>query len=57
MVVCSCKAVSDRAVRAAVADGARSVEEVSAACAAASDCGGCWSSLEELIDEHASVPA
>ena len=57
MVVCSCKAVSDRAVKAAVAGGARSVEEVSEACSAASDCGGCWSTLEQLIDEHAPVPA
>ena len=53
MVVCSCRAVSDRAVRAAIDDGATSVEEVTARCAAASRCGGCSPTLERLIAEHA----
>ena len=51
MVVCSCRAVSDRAVRAAIADGATTVEEVSARCAAASRCGGCSPELERLLAE------
>jgi bacterioferritin-associated ferredoxin len=55
MVVCSCRAVNDRTIRAAIADGARTVDEVSARCAAASRCGGCWPELERLVAEH--VPA
>ena len=53
MVVCSCRAVTDRAVLAAIADGATTVEALSDQCAAASKCGGCWPELERLIDEHA----
>jgi bacterioferritin-associated ferredoxin len=53
MVVCSCRAVTDRAVRAAVEQGATSVEEITEQCNAASDCGGCWPELERLIASHA----
>jgi bacterioferritin-associated ferredoxin len=52
MVVCSCRAVTDRAVLAAIADGATTVEALSDRCAAASKCGGCWPELERLIGEH-----
>ena len=52
MVVCSCRAVTDRAVRAAIAAGATTVEAVTDHCAAASKCGGCWPELERLIEEH-----
>jgi bacterioferritin-associated ferredoxin len=54
MVVCSCRAVSDRTVRAAIGAGARSVEQLTELCSAASDCLGCWPELERLIEEHAS---
>jgi bacterioferritin-associated ferredoxin len=57
MVVCSCRRVSDRVVRAAIAEGARTVPDVTARCAAASRCGGCWPELERLINEHAARPA
>ncbi len=53
MVICSCQAVSDRAVRAAIAEGAATVEDVGARCAAATGCGGCWNELERLIEEYA----
>lgn len=53
MVVCSCRAVNDRTVLAAIAAGATTVEAVSSHCSAASDCGGCWPTLERLIAEHA----
>jgi bacterioferritin-associated ferredoxin len=52
MVVCSCRAVTDRAVRAAIAAGATTVEAVTDRCAAASKCGGCWPELERLLQEH-----
>jgi bacterioferritin-associated ferredoxin len=53
VVVCSCRRVSDRAVREAIAEGALTVPDVTARCAAASRCGGCWPELERLINEHA----
>ena len=52
MFVCSCRAVTDRTVRAAIASGARSVDDVAARCGAGSRCGGCWPALAELLDEH-----
>jgi bacterioferritin-associated ferredoxin len=54
MVVCSCRAVSDRTVRAAVIEGVTSVEGVAERCGAASQCGGCWPELERLIAELAA---
>jgi bacterioferritin-associated ferredoxin len=51
VVICSCRAVSDRAIREAIAQGARSVDAVSAACDVANDCGLCWSELDKLVAE------
>ena len=53
MFVCSCRAVTDRTVHAAIASGATSVEEVAERCGAGSKCGGCWPELERILDEHA----
>ena len=55
MVICSCRAVTDRAVLAAIAEGATTVEALSDRCAAASRCGGCWPELERLIVEHSRM--
>lgn len=52
MLVCSCNVVSERTVRAAVASGARTIDEVAARCGAGSRCGGCWPALAELLDAH-----
>ena len=52
MFVCSFRAVTDRTVRAAIASGARSIEDVAARCGAGGRCGGCWPALAELLDEH-----
>jgi bacterioferritin-associated ferredoxin len=56
MVVCSCRAVSDRTIRAAIAAGASTVPELTARCAAASGCRGCCPALERLLAEHANPP-
>jgi len=48
--VCSCHGVNDRTVRAAIAAGAGTVEEVGAACRAGSRCGGCHPTIECLIE-------
>lgn len=52
MVVCSCLAVNDRAVRDAIANGAASIDDLSAKCRAGGRCGGCWPELERLLAEH-----
>ena len=54
MLVCHCKRVCDRMVRDAVTKGARSAEEVGAACRAGTGCGGCLPLIDSLIDEHGS---
>ncbi|CAA9260083.1 MAG: hypothetical protein AVDCRST_MAG50-2951 [uncultured Acidimicrobiales bacterium] len=54
MYVCSCRGVTDRAVKAAVASGARTVEEIARECRAGSRCGGCWPVLAELLEQTSS---
>jgi bacterioferritin-associated ferredoxin len=51
MFVCHCRAVTDRTVRAAVASGARSIDDVALRCGAGSRCGGCWPALAELLQD------
>jgi bacterioferritin-associated ferredoxin len=50
MILCLCRGVSDRAVLAAIADGASSVEQVERACGAGGDCGACGDLLEALLE-------
>jgi assimilatory nitrate reductase catalytic subunit len=54
MVVCSCRRVTDRAVTAAIADGAVTLDAIAGHCAAGSRCGGCWPELERLIAQTCS---
>jgi len=49
MIVCHCKAVTDRAIRLAVRGGARSRHEVAQACSANLCCGGCAPVIDEII--------
>jgi bacterioferritin-associated ferredoxin len=51
MIVCLCRAVSDRAIHAAVAAGAASPGEVARACGAGTGCGRCWEQLDRLVAE------
>ena len=51
MYVCSCRAVTDRTVDAAIASGADTVEEIARRCGAGARCGGCWPELERLLAE------
>jgi assimilatory nitrate reductase catalytic subunit len=48
--VCSCHGVTDSTIRAAIAAGAGTVEEVGAACRAGTRCGGCHPTIEHLIE-------
>lgn len=45
MIVCVCKAISDREVARAVAGGARSVEDIARCTGAGTECGSCRDEL------------
>jgi bacterioferritin-associated ferredoxin len=49
VIVCHCRATSDREIRRAVRNGAVTLHEVSRACGAASGCGGCAEAVHEVI--------
>ncbi|MEP7112133.1 MAG: (2Fe-2S)-binding protein [Ilumatobacteraceae bacterium] len=55
MVVCSCRAVTDRTVHAAIRAGAYTVDQVASLCTAGSRCGGCWPELQRLLAEYDDV--
>jgi bacterioferritin-associated ferredoxin len=52
VIACSCRAVSDRAIRAAAAAGL-GVADVRSATGAGSDCGCCIDTVERLVHEQA----
>ncbi len=52
MIVCQCRVVSDRAVDAALAGGARSVSAVCRTTGAAQDCGSCIFTVKALVCQH-----
>lgn len=49
MIVCHCKAVTDRQIRDAARQGAKTGREVAVRCQAGSCCGGCAPVIEELL--------
>jgi bacterioferritin-associated ferredoxin len=49
VIVCHCRAKTDREIRRAVRNGAVTLYEVSRACGAASGCGGCAEAVHEII--------
>ncbi|WP_434387699.1 (2Fe-2S)-binding protein [Melittangium boletus] len=51
MIVCLCHAVSDRIIRARIAEGARTVEKLGEVCGAGTGCGGCHDQMTQLIGE------
>lgn len=51
MIVCVCRAVSDRVVRAARAAGARTLPALAAATGAGEDCGCCRPEVERVLAE------
>ena len=55
MIVCLCRGVSERQVETAVAKGAATVDDVSRACGAGSDCGACRYLLAALIEDACSA--
>jgi bacterioferritin-associated ferredoxin len=49
VIVCHCSGVSDREIRSAVREGARSCKEVARACAAGRMCGGCRPAIRRIL--------
>ena len=49
MILCHCRAVSDRSVRKAIDTGACDLEAVAARCGAGTSCGGCHPALMSLL--------
>ncbi len=54
MIVCVCRAVSDREIRARLRDGMRSLSQLRSELGVASCCGKCGPRLRELVDEHSA---
>ena len=51
MFVCVCHAVTDKQVQRAIESGAETREEVTRACRAGGDCGGCHGHIEDMIED------
>jgi bacterioferritin-associated ferredoxin len=49
MIVCSCKGITDRAIRTLIRDGVCSMREIGRACEAGRGCGGCRPAIDELV--------
>jgi bacterioferritin-associated ferredoxin len=52
VIVCQCRAVSDRTVEAALADGARTLSAVCRSTGAAQDCGSCIFTVKAQLCHH-----
>lgn len=55
MIVCVCKAMSERALRERIDAGARSLEELAAATGVTTDCGTCTATVLEMLEEAGAV--
>lgn len=50
-MVCLCAGVSERKVRRAIDEGAKTITEVSEVCRAGNGCGGCHPTIDSLLVE------
>jgi bacterioferritin-associated ferredoxin len=57
MIVCHCRALSDRTIREVIRRGAHSPREVAIACHAGRRCGGCVPVVRELIANETARPS
>lgn len=55
MIICHCMRVSDREIRQAARDGARSREDIGERCGAGACCGGCRPAIDEILAENGGV--
>ncbi len=49
MMVCHCRGVNDRRIRAEIARGAVTAEQIAVRCGAGSRCGGCIDTVRDLL--------
>ena len=54
MIVCHCRAVSERAVIRAIDDGASEVSDIGDRCGAGTACAACHPELQRLLSERAA---
>jgi bacterioferritin-associated ferredoxin len=57
MYVCICRAVTEREVKSAIDQGAKTVQAVTRSCCAGDDCGACRVVIEDLIEDRWGAPA
>jgi len=57
VIICHCKAISDRTIRAAIRGGAESPREIARACGAGRVCGGCRPALRSLLKRERDAKA
>jgi bacterioferritin-associated ferredoxin len=51
VIVCCCHRVTDREIRRAASAGARTMRQIAESCGAGASCGGCRTSVCEILDE------
>lgn len=56
MLVCHCRCVSDREIRACVRQGAASLRDVCKSSGAGTGCGGCLPLVKELVRSESESP-
>jgi bacterioferritin-associated ferredoxin len=52
MIICHCRGVTDKQIKKAVREGAKTPQEVCDACGAACHCKTCLPAVEEIIEEE-----
>ena len=52
MIICVCKALSERALRESIRAGARSLDDLARVTGATTDCGTCAEHVVELLAEE-----
>jgi bacterioferritin-associated ferredoxin len=51
MIICLCEGLSETAIRRAVDQGSRTVQQLAASCGAGRNCGSCGCDLKRIISE------
>jgi bacterioferritin-associated ferredoxin len=51
MIVCMCRGIRCTTIKAAISGGAFTLDAVGDACGAGTDCGGCRSMIEVMIED------
>jgi bacterioferritin-associated ferredoxin len=52
VIVCVCKAVSDRHIQKEIDHGARTMTDIAKRCSAGTDCGSCCAQIRAMLQER-----